>query len=62
MGEKIEIWPSLSFDHGVSKAKDIRSSFEFGSIYENLKVGDSKVKVTEISVAPQFKFRPNLEM
>ena len=56
--EKIEIWPSLSFDHGVSKAKDIRSSFEFGSIYENLKVGDSKVKVTEISVAPQFKFRP----
>ena len=58
IGEKIEIWPSFSFDHGFSKAKDIRSSFEFGSIYENLKVGDSEVKVTEISVAPQFKFRP----
>ncbi|MDA9641673.1 hypothetical protein N9T26_02160 [Alphaproteobacteria bacterium] len=58
MGEKFEIWPSLSFDHGVSKAKNIRSSFEFGSIYENMKVDDSKVKVTEISLAPEFKFRP----
>lgn len=57
---KIEIWPSLSFDHGVSKAKAVRSSFEFGSIYEDLKVGDSKVNVTEISVAPEFKFRPKL--
>ena len=60
MGEKVEIWPSLSFDHGVSKAKNVRSSFEFGSIYENLKVDDSKVKVTEISLAPEFKFRPKL--
>ena len=58
MGEKFEIWPSLSFDHGVSKAKNLRSSFEFGSIYENLQVDDSKVKVTEISVAPEIKFRP----
>ena len=60
MQEKVEIWPSLSFDHGVSKAKNVRSSFEFGSIYENLKVDDSKVKVTEISLAPEFKFRPKL--
>ena len=58
MGKKIEIWPSLSFDHGVNKAKDVRSSFEFGSIHENLKVVDSNIKVTEISVAPEFKFRP----
>ena len=49
---------SPNFNINKSKAKDIRSSFEFGSIYENLKIGDSKIKVTEISVAPQFKFRP----
>ena len=58
MREKLEIWPTISFDHGVGKAKNVRSSFEFGSIYENLVVDDSKVKVTEISLSPEFKFRP----
>jgi len=58
MGEKFEIWPSISFDHAVSKAKNLRSSFEFGSLNENLKVDGSKVKVTEISLASEFKFRP----
>ena len=56
--ENIEIWPSISFDHAVSKAKNLRSSFEFGSLYENLKVDGSKVKVTEISLASEFKFQP----
>lgn len=56
--EKIEIWPSISFDYAVSKAKNLRSSFEFGSLHEHLKVDDSKVKVTEIFLASEFKFQP----
>ena len=56
--EKIEIWPSISFDQAVSKAKNLRSSFEFGSLNENLEVDGSKVKVTEISLASEFKFQP----
>ena len=56
--EKIEIWPSISFDHAVSKAKNLRSNFEFGALNENLKVDGSKVKVTEISLASEFKFQP----
>ncbi|MDC0062918.1 hypothetical protein OAJ84_02885 [Candidatus Puniceispirillum sp.] len=56
--EKIEIWPSISFDHAVSKAKNLRSSFELGSLNDNLKVEGSKVKVTEISLASEFKFQP----
>ena len=45
------------FQSCCHKAKNLRSSFEFGSLYENLRVDGSKVKA-EISLASEFKFQP----
>ena len=46
----------MAFDYAVTKASNIKSKFIQGSTDQSLDIGMPKTRVTNIFVAPKFKF------
>ena len=57
---KMEIWPTVSFEHGLIKASDLDVDFKYEAIGEDLRVVGQKATVTSLALTPQFLFTNGL--
>lgn len=53
---KIRVYPTIALDYGVTKASNVQSKFIQGSTEQSLDINMPKTRVTNIFVAPKFKF------
>lgn len=51
-----QLWPTFSFENGVTKTSNLRSSFSYGSILEKLEVSNTKTQITNLLISPKLKF------